>query len=55
MTRNQKKRTRDREEGGMSIFRLTSRETANGIFGVFSIVLSIFLMMGAFGLTRVVL
>src|SRR3989344_4554650 len=50
MARNRKKQTRDWEENGMSIFRLTSRETANGIFGVFSIVLSIFLMMGAFGL-----
>src|SRR3989338_6103557 len=50
MARNRKKQTRDWEENGMSIFRLTSRETANGIFGVFSIVLSIFLKMGAFGL-----
>ncbi|KKT96118.1 MAG: cell division FtsK/SpoIIIE [Parcubacteria group bacterium GW2011_GWA2_45_15] len=50
MSRNRKKRTRDWEESSMSIFRLTSRETANGIFGVFSIVLSIFLLLGAFGL-----
>ena len=50
MSRNRKKRTRGWEESGMSIFRLTSRETANGIFGVFSIVLSIFLLLGAFGL-----
>ena len=50
MSRNRKKRTRDWEESSMSIFKLTSRETANGIFGVFSIVLSIFLLLGAFGL-----
>src|SRR3989338_4267598 len=50
MSRNRKKRTRDWEESSMSIFKLTSRETANGILGVFSIVLSIFLLLGAFGL-----
>ena len=50
MSRNRKKRTRDWEESSMSIFKLTSRETANGIFGVFSIVLSIFLLLGDFGL-----
>ncbi|MEX2013595.1 MAG: DNA translocase FtsK 4TM domain-containing protein [Parcubacteria group bacterium] len=34
----------------MSIFKLTSRETANGILGVFSIVLAIFFLLGAFNL-----
>ncbi len=50
MARHRKKQTRDWEENGMSIFRLTSRETANGILGVFSVVLSIFLLLGAFSL-----
>ena len=50
MARNRKKQTRDWEEKGLSIFRLTSRETANGILGVFSVVLSIFLLLGAFDL-----
>ncbi len=50
MSRNRKKRIRDREEDGTSIFKFTSRETANGILGVFSIVLSIFLLLGALGL-----
>lgn len=50
MTRNRKRQTRDWEENGMSIFRITSKETANGILGVFSIVLSIFFLLGAFGL-----
>ena len=51
MARNRKKQARDRDENRMSIFRLTSRETANGILGVFSIVLTIFLLLGAFGLS----
>ena len=50
MARNRKKQTRDWDEEKTSLFRLTSRETANGILGVFSIVLAIFLMLGAFGL-----
>ena len=41
----------DREGGGLFIFRLTSRETANGILSVFSIVLAIFLLLGAFSLS----
>lgn len=49
MARNRKKKPHDLEENGMSILRLTSRETANGILGVFSIVLSIFFLLGAFG------
>ena len=51
MTRNRKKRMDDREGGGLFIFRLTSRETANGILSVFSIVLAIFLLLGAFSLS----
>ncbi|MDO8590062.1 MAG: DNA translocase FtsK 4TM domain-containing protein [bacterium] len=50
MAKNGKKRSRDWDEDRMSIFRLTSRETANGILGVFSVVLSIFLLLGAFDL-----
>ncbi|MDO8728764.1 MAG: DNA translocase FtsK 4TM domain-containing protein [bacterium] len=48
MAKNRKKQSRDWEKSGMSIFRLTSRETANGILGVFSIVLSIFFLLGTF-------
>ncbi len=51
MARNRKKRMRDWDEDSLSIFKLTSRETAHAIFGVFSIVLAIFLLLGAFGLS----
>lgn len=51
MAKNRKKRTRDWDEGRLSVFKLTSRETAHAIFGVFSIVLAIFLLLGAFGLS----
>src|SRR5687767_12640569 len=50
MARNRKKQIRDGEDSGLSILRLTSRETAHAIMGVFSIVLSIFLLLGAFDL-----
>ncbi|MDP3763440.1 MAG: DNA translocase FtsK [bacterium] len=50
MARNRKK-VRDWDENRMSVFRLTSRETANGIFAVLSIVLAIFLLLGAFDLS----
>lgn len=46
MTKDRKKRSRDRSEK-TPFFGLTSKETANGILGVFSIVLAIFLIMGA--------
>ncbi len=48
MTRNRKK-VRDWDGDRMSVFRLTSRETANGIFAILSVVLAIFLLLGAFG------
>ena len=49
MARNRTKKLRDWGESGLSIFKLTSKETANGILGVFSIVLSIFFLLGAVG------
>lgn len=51
MARNRKRRVRDWEEGRMSIFRMISRETAKGILAVLSVVLAIFLLLGAFGLS----
>lgn len=46
-----KKPVRDSEdEGILPSFKLTSRETLNTILGIFSIVVSIFLLLGAFGL-----
>lgn len=48
MAKNRKKKHDDQEESGLSIFRFTSKETANGILGVFSIVCSIFFLLGAF-------
>lgn len=39
-----------KEEDGFPSFRLTSRETTNTIWGVFSIVASVFLLLGAFGM-----
>src|SRR3989344_5284329 len=49
MVKDRKKKIRNWDESGMSIFRITSRETANGILGGFSVVLSIFLFLGTFG------
>ena len=49
MARNRTKKLRDWGESGLSIFKLTSKETANGILGVFSIVLSVFFLLGAVG------
>ena len=51
MAKNRKKRDRDWDESSLSIFKLTSRETAHAIFGIFSIVLAIFLLLGAFDLS----
>ncbi|MEK7135516.1 MAG: DNA translocase FtsK 4TM domain-containing protein, partial [Patescibacteria group bacterium] len=46
-----KRPSKDAEsEGGMPSFKLTSRETSNTILGIFSIVVSLFLLLGAFGL-----
>ena len=42
------KKLRLGDEGVFASFRLTSRETTNTIWGVFSIVVSIFLLLGAF-------
>src|SRR3989338_7305519 len=50
MSRHRNKQIRERCENRMSILRLISRETANGIMGVFFVVFSIFLILGAFGL-----
>lgn len=51
MSRNKKKKSSNFNEGGsISLFTLISKETANAILGVFSLVLSIFLLMAAFGL-----
>jgi len=47
-----KKRAKDAEEDdGVSLFKVTSKETLNTIFGVVSLVLVIFLLLGAFGLS----
>lgn len=49
MAKNRKKKqSGDQEESNLSIFRFTSKETANGILGVFSIVCSIFFLLSAF-------
>jgi S-DNA-T family DNA segregation ATPase FtsK/SpoIIIE len=47
MAKNRKKRSGN----GISISKLIPRETLNGILGIFSIVLAIFLLLGAFGLS----
>ena len=51
MARNRKKKDRDWDSDKMSIFRFIPKETANGILGVFSVVLAIFLLLGAFNLS----
>lgn len=51
MARNKKKRRNNEEEKGFAIFKLTSQETANGIMGVISLVLAIFLLFGALELS----
>ena len=43
-----KKNVREGEEGGVSSFRLASRETTNTILGILSIVVSTFLLLAAF-------
>jgi len=50
MAKNRKKRERAWDKDGMSFFKFISKETANGIFGVFSVVLAIFLLLAAFSL-----
>lgn len=48
MARNRKKGAHDWDGDRVSIFTLTSRETANAILSIFSLVLAIFLLLGAF-------
>ena len=48
MAKLRKKKQGGQEENDLSIFRFTSKETTNGILGVFSIVCSIFFLLGAF-------
>src|SRR3989304_568816 len=43
------KKGRDQEISKFPSFRLTSRETSNTILGIFSTVVSLFLLLGAFG------
>jgi len=50
MAKDRKKKPRGWDDNRMSIFKLTSRETANGILGVFSLVLSVFLLLGTFSM-----
>ena len=50
MAKNRKKRAGDGNDGGGSIFRFIPRETFNGILAVLSVVLAIFLLLGAFDL-----
>lgn len=45
-----KRTTKTSEEGDSPTLRLASQETYNTIFGIFSIVISVFLLLGAFGL-----
>jgi len=51
MARNRKKQTRNWDDDRMSIFRLISKETAHGILAVLSVVLAVFLLLGAFELS----
>lgn len=48
MARKSKVKSRDYDDGGVSPFRFVSRETFNTILGIFSLVLSIFLLLAAF-------
>src|SRR3990167_208436 len=50
MTRNRKKRRQRWDDDRMSVFKFISEETVNGILGVLSVVLAIFLLLAAFGL-----
>ena len=47
--KHKKKREEWLGEDGLSRFKLTSRETSNTILGIFALVVSIFLLLGAFG------
>lgn len=51
MAKDRKNKRDNWSLGKVPLFRITSKETANGILGVFSIVLSIFLLLGAFDLS----
>src|SRR5687767_14089382 len=50
MARKSKKSRSEDGEGELSSFRLTSQETSNTIWGILSIVVSVFLLLGAFGM-----
>lgn len=50
MARNRRNQKRNQNTDESPIFRLTSRETLNGILSVFSVVMAIFLFLGAFSL-----
>ncbi len=50
MTRDRKKNRDHHWSGGGGIFKLISRETAGGILGVLSLVLSLFLLLGSLSL-----
>jgi DNA segregation ATPase FtsK/SpoIIIE, S-DNA-T family len=49
MARKPKKKERSLDTGSVSFFSVISRETFNTILGVFAFVISIFLLLGAFG------
>lgn len=51
MARNRKKKFHGENGNGMFSFRLTSKETANGIMSILSIVLAIFFLLGTFSLS----
>ena len=52
MAKGRKKNTRDTgEESGFSLSNFISRETTNGILSIFSVLIAIFLLLGAFGLS----
>jgi len=48
MARKRKKKSRNSDEGG--IFQITSRETANAILGILSVVLAIIFLLASFGI-----
>ncbi len=50
MARDKKKKDKNRDGGSYNLLKFTSKETANAILGVFSILLAIFLLMSAFSL-----
>src|SRR5688572_2337600 len=48
MARKSKKKESSFDTDSLSVFRITSRETSNTILGILSLVISIFLLLGAF-------